>query len=234
MDIIYSRKRIKLPRFTKKRRKIIKKILKIAIIILIAILTYTLVLNSVKPVFENICKTEAKKIATKISNENATEIMANYKYDDLVTITRTVDNKITGIEFNMITINQIESEIAVKIQKDMDEYKSENIGIALGTFSGSKILSSRGPKIYYKIISIGNVETSYKSEFKSAGINQTSHKLYLQVNSIVSILTPFNTIEEKIENQVILAENIIVGEIPQTYYNFNGIENPIDTLESIQ
>lgn len=234
MDIIYSRKRIKLPKFNDKKKKLIKKLVKVAIIFIIATFTSTYAMNSIKPIFENICKTEAKAIATKISNQKATEIMKDYNYDNLVKISRNTDNKITGIEFNMITINQISSEIAAQTQKGLEEYESENIGIALGSFSGSKMLSGRGPKLYYKIISIGNVETDYRSEFKSSGINQTSHKIYLQVKCKVTILTPFNTIQEEIQNQVILAENLIVGEIPQTYYNFNGIEEPIDTLEAIE
>lgn len=103
----------------------------------------------------------------------------------------------------------------------------------MGTFTGSKLLSGRGPKIYYRIISIGDVETDYRSEFKQAGINQTQHRVYLQVDCNVAILTPFNTIEEKISNQVVLAENVIVGNIPSTYYNFNGMENDDQILETI-
>lgn len=233
MDIIYSRKRIKVPKINNRKKVIIKKVLKIAIIILIAIFTSSYIINGMQPIFEDICVSEAKAIATKISNEKASEVMKNYKYEDIVTITRNSNNNITGIEFNIITINEIISDVAIKIQESLDETESKEIGIEIGTFTGSKILTGRGPKINYKIISIGDVETDYTSEFKQAGINQTLHKIYLQVNCKVSILTPFNTIEEQIQNQVILAENVIVGEIPQTYYNFNGLEDK-DVLEIIE
>lgn len=233
MDIIYSRKRIKVPKINNRKKVIIKKVLKIAIIILIAIFTSSYIINGMQPIFEDICVSEAKAIATKISNEKATQVMKNYKYEDIVTITRNSNNNITGIEFNIITINEIISDVAIKIQEGLDNTKSKDVGIEIGTFTGSKILTGRGPKINYKIISIGDVETDYRSEFKQAGINQTLHKIYLQVNCKVSILTPFNTIEEQIQNQVILAENVIVGEIPQTYYNFNGLEDK-DVLEIIE
>lgn len=233
MDIIYSRKRIKVPKINNRKKVIMKKTLKIAIIILIAIFTSAYIINGMQPIFEDICVSEAKAIATKVSNEKATQVMKNYKYEDIVTITRNSNNNITGIEFNIITINEIISDVAIKIQEGLDETKSKDIGIEIGTFTGSKILTGRGPKINYKIISIGDVETDYRSEFKQAGINQTLHKIYLQVNCKVSILTPFNTIEEQIQNQVILAENVIVGEIPQTYYNFNGLEDK-DVLEIIE
>ena len=70
---------------------------------------------------------------------------------------------------------------------------------------------------------IGNLDTDLKSEFTEAGINQTLHKIYLQVICEVIILTPFDTIEEKITNQVLLAEAVIVGPTPDTYYNFEGL-----------
>lgn len=230
MEIIYSRKRIKFPKLDNRKRVILRKVIKIAIIIVIAIFTSTYTINSIQPIFEDICSAEAKAIATKISNEKATEVMKKYKYDDIVTITRDSSNNITGIEFNVITINEIISDVAIKTQEDLETFESQDVGIALGTFTGSKMLSGRGPKIYYKIISIGDVETDYRSEFKEAGINQTLHRIYLQVNCKVSILTPFNTIEEEIQNQVVLAENVIVGNIPQTYYNFEGMEKK-DILE---
>lgn len=72
-----------------------------------------------------------------------------------------------------------------------------------------------------------------KSEFSAQGINQTLHRVYLQVICEVSILTPYNNITEKITNQVLIAENVIVGKIPNTYYNLNGLDssNAIDIIE---
>ena len=70
---------------------------------------------------------------------------------------------------------------------------------------------------------IGNVETNLRSEFSSAGINQTLHRIYLEIKCNVTILTPFETIEEQIVNQVLLIEGVIIGEIPDTYYNLEGL-----------
>ena len=84
-----------------------------------------------------------------------------------------------------------------------------------------------------KLSTTGTVETSVRSEFESRGINQTIHRLYLDVECKVSILTPYNTIEDSITNQVVLIENVIVGLIPSTYYNLEGIDksNLVDIVE---
>lgn len=90
-----------------------------------------------------------------------------------------------------------------------------------------------GPSIPMKLSTTGTVETSVRSEFESRGINQTIHRLYLDVECKVSILTPYNTIEDSITNQVVLIENVIVGLIPSTYYNLEGIDksNLVDIVE---
>lgn len=71
----------------------------------------------------------------------------------------------------------------------------------------------------------GTVETDLKSEFKDAGINQTLHRIYLEVRCNVNILTPYETITETITNQVLLTEGVIIGDIPDTYYNLEGLNS---------
>lgn len=84
-----------------------------------------------------------------------------------------------------------------------------------------------------KMSTIGNIDTDLKSEFISKGINQTLHRIYLQIQCQVIVLTPFETIEEKITNQVLLTEVVIVGVTPSTYYNFEGVtdESALNVLE---
>ena len=83
------------------------------------------------------------------------------------------------------------------------------------------------------VLSIGNVETDLRSEFIAQGINQTLHRVYLQLKCEVKILTPFNIITQSIDNQVLLLENVIVGHVPNTYYNLDGIDknNAVDLIE---
>ena len=80
-----------------------------------------------------------------------------------------------------------------------------------------------GPDIKIKMMTDGNVITDLKSEFKEAGINQTLHRVYLEVVCNVTILTPYETITETITNQVLLIEGVIVGNIPDAYYNLQRL-----------
>lgn len=102
-----------------------------------------------------------------------------------------------------------------------------------GSFTGFKLLAGRGPGIKIRISSIGDVETDLKSELTAKGINQTLHRVYLQVKCKIDILTPFEDIEKEITNQVLLVENVIVGHIPDTYYNLEGMTED-DVMEVMQ
>ena len=82
-----------------------------------------------------------------------------------------------------------------------------------------------GPDIEMKMLIDGSVETDLKSEFKEAGINQTLHRIYLEVRCNVNILTPYDVVNETIVNQVLLIEGLIVGNIPDAYYNLEGLNS---------
>jgi sporulation protein YunB len=138
------------------------------------------------------------------------------------------------ISANVLKINQITSDIALEIQNSLRSSGNNKINIALGSITGINILAGIGPKIPVRISTAGNVETNLKSEFISKGINQTLHRVYLEVDSNVSILTPTSSIEESISNQVLILENVIVGEIPNNYYNFEGINSDSEVLEVVE
>ena len=235
MSKIYSRTRIRIPKIfiSDVRDKKKQKITKLFIIMVIAFGTVKIVLDAILPIFDNICRDRAKAMATIISNEQATLVMKEHEYDELFTIERDNDGNINMIKSNVGPINEIISDVAVKIQNEIDNKDRGNIKIALGSFTGVRLLSGKGPQVPIRIYSIGNVETDLKSEFTAQGINQTLHRVYLQVVCEVSIVTPYDNITEKISNQVLLVENVIIGKIPNTYYNLEGIstDNAIDVIE---
>ena len=234
MDKIYSRKRIKF--FTFKDKNSLKKnkrFFKIIFIIVIAIVTSYVVILGINPIIDKQCENIAKVVATKISNEEVSFVMKNYNYEDLCIASKDQNGNITLISTNVVNVNDISSNIALRIQEALNNKNNSIFYIPIGSFLGSKFLSGRGPNVEMKMTTIGNVETSLKSEFISSGINQTLHKIYLEVVCNVIILTPFNSIEEKIVNQVLIAEAVIVGITPNTYYNLEGLDNKekVDIIE---
>ena len=150
---IYSRARIHIPKIKIGNRKQIniepknkEKIVKIFFIIVIAVSTVKLVLDAVMPIFDELCADKAKSIATIVANEQATEVMKDHTYDELFTIEKDSEGNIIMIKSNIVKINEIISDVPNKIQENIDKRGRENIEIALGSFTGIRILSGIGPR----------------------------------------------------------------------------------------
>lgn len=239
-DKIYSRPRICLTNANKKipeRNKFLKKRNNLCIsciyIIIVAIITFYAITKAINPIINQLCIDKAKNIATKISNDEATVIMNKYSYEDIITVVRDNNGNVIMLQTNTKNINAIISEIPVNIIKKFEEEDNCNISIYFGSVLGTKYFSARGPKINIRISNVGNVETTLKSEFTAQGINQTLHRIYLDLICEVTILTPYDTIKQKIENQVLLAESVIVGNIPSSYYNIQSDNVSSDSLRLI-
>ncbi|CCZ17262.1 putative sporulation protein YunB [Clostridium sp. CAG:780] len=220
-DKIYSRTRFCITNRVSKKEKNTK-VFSVIFIIIVAIFTFYTIRKAINPIIDELCIDKAKNIATKISNEEATVVMDKYCYDDLITIIRDNDGNIKILKTNTKNINQIMSDIPVSMLDKFKQSENANISLYLGSILGTKIFSATGPKINIRIANVGNVDTKLKSEFISQGINQTLHRIYLELNCEVTILTPYDTIKQKIDNQVLIAESVIVGDVPYSYYNMNG------------
>lgn len=143
IDKIYSRPRIKISKnlfhknwpngskTNQNNKRVNSKKFKIIVILLIAIGTAKVILDAVYPIFDTLCESKAKSIATIISNEEATNVMKKYSYDDLFTVEKDSNNNISMIKSNVIIINEISSLVAEKIQKRLDNTERENLEIAL-------------------------------------------------------------------------------------------------------
>lgn len=136
MPKIYSRPRIRIPKIVthtgkKMQSKKAKKMAKMFLILIIAFSTVKVILDAVLPIFDTLCENKAKSIATIISNEQATNVMKEHSYEELFSIEKDNNGNITMIKTNVIPINEIVSDVAVKIQEEINKQGRENIQIAL-------------------------------------------------------------------------------------------------------
>ena len=131
---IFTRHRLKIPsikwiRMNENKR--LGKAITIIAILTIAIIVLNIAIKSVTPIIEEQCKTMAKSIATKISNDEATKVMANYEYEDFCKVERDNEGNITMISANMITSNEVISDIPIRIQEDLEKDENNTFTIKL-------------------------------------------------------------------------------------------------------
>ncbi|MDO5557467.1 MAG: sporulation protein YunB [Clostridia bacterium] len=234
MEKIYSRKKINISKVNKYiKNRNLKKFFTIFLVLSVMFSVMFRMIKSINSMIEEQGIIKAKSIATIVTNEESTNVMARYEYLDLSTIQRDADGNVTTISANPITINKIISDIPVEIDNRLNSGQYSEFKLRLGTIFGIKMFAGWGPSVKIKIANMGTLDTGLVSEFSAVGINQTLHRIFLQIDTKVAILTPYNSIEETISNQVLLAETVIVGKIPQTYYNLEGMTQD-DVMEVME
>lgn len=203
------------------------------IIIFAIIAAYVKISEYVEPVFETLCEEKVKSVATVISNQESTKVMNKYQYEELYTIEKDGNGNIVLIRANVVQINNLISDLTEAIQNRFNETQETKIDLPIGSLLGIYYFSGSGPSIPAKVVMTGTLDTEVKSEFIAQGINQTLHRVYVDFDCNVKIITPIKNFQKPITNQVIIAENVIVGNIPDAYYNLEGMSGIDDALNVV-
>lgn len=149
----------------------------------------------------------------------------NLTYNDLVDVKFDQNGNVELISLQTVKLNKISRRFYQVAQEYLDHMGDQGLDVALGTFTGIPFLSGVGPKINLKLASIGAMTSVFESEFRTAGINQTAHSLYIRLYASVSMLLPAYTSVVDSVTEMLVAENIIVGEIPSVYLRGNSSLN---------
>lgn len=197
------------------------------IIVLIIIIAFNSIIyifgKRILPVVLNIGEIKIKSEAVKIMNEESVNVYSeNFKYDDIIYIEKDADGNITMVRADTVKQNYLASQVVLKCDERLSELEDLGVKIPLGYLTNNVMFYNMGPKITVKMQQVGNITTSYESEFESAGINQTRHKIYLNLTTTMRITVPFNSKEVEVTCQIPVSDTIIVGKIPETAINMNG------------
>ncbi len=194
------------------------------ILILMFVSIITVWLDSqMRPLVKSISATQAQIVSTSVINHVVADELSrlDINYSDIVNIQKDGEGKVLAISTDMKKVNSLKSMITISIQEKIVKMGKRKIRIPLGTFTGTEILNGRGPKIPISVSMSGSVITDFKSEFLSAGINQTKHRLCLDVSTEVFALIPGYPVNTAVNTSVLIAETIIVGEVPALFAGSN-------------
>ena len=146
----------------------------------------------------------------------------NIQYDRIVYFEKDLEGKITALKTNMSEVNRLKTDILNLINDEILAMDSSDLGIPLGSLILPELFSGRGLSIPVHIISIRNSDASFTSAFSEAGINQTLQQINMLVSVDVAVLVLGQTNYFTVSSQVVVAETIIVGQVPNTYLNAGG------------
>ncbi len=146
----------------------------------------------------------------------------NIQYDRIVYFEKDLNGRITALKTNIGEVNRLKTETLNIINDEILATDNVDLGIPLGSLFFPELLSGRGPEIPVRILSIRNSDANFESCFTQAGINQTLHQLNMSVLVDVSVLVLGRTISFTVASEVVVAETIIVGDVPDTFFQTGG------------
>lgn len=201
----------------------------ILIIVGVFIISTTYFRSNVVPIVIESSEAQVRAIGTNAVNLAATTVLQeNLTYDDLFTVVKNSSGDIEMIQANSPRINAIARQIANLAQANLDDLGVQTLDIAFGTFTGLALLTGFGPDVSIKIVPIGTANCDFVSSFVSAGINQTVHKIYIDVYADINVITPIADPTITVKAEVLVCENLIVGKIPDTYLHIGKVTDLFD------
>ena len=177
-----------------------------------------------RDVIQELAETQVKNTTSDLSNDAIAKQIAagDIQYDRIVYFEKDLDGRITALKTNMSEVNRLKTDILNIINDEILALDTSDIGIPLGSLFFPELLSGKGPAIPVHILSIRNSDANFTSSFMQAGINQTLHKLTMEVSVDVAVLVLGQTGSFTVTSEVVVAETVIVGEVPQTYLQTGG------------
>ena len=181
-----------------------------------------------------IVETSEAKIKSSTSREvnSAVQTVINGTnvYDDIIEIILDDEGKIKLIQVNSLSVNKLSKEISAVANQNIDLISSQGVTIPLGTLSGIGVFVGIGPDITFRVTAISTIQSKFESEFISAGINQTNHRIYLNLETTVDLIMPTVNKTVIINSHILICEAILVGEIPSTYLNSDSLDEMLNLI----
>lgn len=206
------------------RRHIQRFFIRFSLIFLVLLVVLALLRSRLYPVIRSLAETQVKNTASDLINDAIAEQIAagNIRYDRIVYFEKDLNGRITALKTNIGEINRLKTDVLNIINDEILTSDESGLGVALGSLFLPEFLSGKGPKLPVKILVIRNSEADFYSDFSEAGINQTLHKLNMEVFLDVTVLVLGSTTEFTISSHMVVAETVIVGDVPETYLQTGG------------
>jgi sporulation protein YunB len=164
---------------------------------------------------ESICEYKVSQLVNEYIDLGVLKT-TGFSSDSFVIVSRNPEGQVTSVETNTMEVNRFAAVLSENILKEIKERQEDKIKAPVGAFTGNGLLSSLGFFISYRVIPEGKVTVSPSSFFDNAGINQTVHRLQMDVLVDVKILFPMMKREERVNRTVIISETVIIGDVPKT------------------
>ena len=196
----------------------------LAIICLIIVAALLLFRSKYRVAIRELAQTQVRNSTSDLINDAIDKQIetGNIQYDRIVYFEKDLDGRITALKTNISEVNRLKTDILNLINDEILALDSSELGLPIGSLVLPELLSGRGPEIPVHILAIRNSDASFTSQFTEAGINQTLQQLVMSVSVDVAVLVLGQTESFTVASEVVVAETIIVGQVPNTFFQTGG------------
>ncbi len=189
--------------------------------------------SQLEPFIEGLAVARVQYLSSCLINDAVNEQISagEIDYDRMIYFEKDVDGNITALKTNMSEINRLKTEILSIINARIIGLTSDDLGITLGSAVAPTLFADKGPYLPIRISSVSASEATFYSSFTAAGINQTQHQIIMDVTLSVVILMPYGQTTTDVSSQLVVAETVIVGTVPDSYVFFSNYDNVDDAAE---
>lgn len=182
-----------------------------------------------KPVMTSMATARVSNLVNRIVSAAVNEAVENgdIDYQNFVIFEKDETGHITALRSNVAEVNRMQGQITDEILHRLSEVATSELEIPLGTLTGSALLAGRGPSLLVRMQAVGSASAAFRNQFTAAGINQTRHQIFLDVDVYMSILLPGMKTSTRVSNEIAVAETVIVGGVPDTYTYFSTMPDEI-------
>ena len=163
----------------------------------------------------------AARVTDEASDRIAEAITAQMErdgvcYENVVALEKDVQGRLLALRTDMNRLNRLRNETLAIINERLTDRDESELGIPLGSVFLPALLSGKGPKLPVRVLTVSNCDAEFYSSFDEAGINQTLHRITMQVAMNITLLTPAGTQQVQVDSGVVVAETILIGQVPDT------------------
>lgn len=206
-------------------KRVLRRILCLtAVLALLAVAVLLVLRTKYRKVLTELAQTQVKNVTSDLINDAVDREIAEgtIQYDRLVYFEKDLEGRITALKTNMGEINRLKTETLALINQEILDMDSSALGVPIGSLVLPEVFAGRGFSIPIEILTIRNSDASFSSSFSQAGINQTLQQMKMDVFVDVTVLILGSTESFTISSQVVVAETVIVGQVPNTYLQTGG------------
>ncbi|HCC00322.1 MAG TPA: sporulation protein YunB [Ruminococcaceae bacterium] len=207
-------------RFSRKARFWIK----VCVVCLLFLLAYIIFCVQVTPAVKSYMEYKAHSVAVNELNTAVGKALKseNVNYDKLMNYQKDANGQIIAVQANSSAINTLKYEITQAVLDGLSQLEDSNMKIPMGDIFGGPLFPGRGPNLILRFSPVEDADSSISSQFTAAGINQTKQDIYLTAKADITALLSANQVKVHVENKFLVAESVLVGTVPDQYFNMTG------------